>query len=108
MNRKKVFKVSLLALGVSVILLLGINRFEQALAQTGNGYDLTWFTVDGGGDKTSGGNYSLTGTVGQPDVNQYVLAGGNYVLSGGFWGHVSPGQGGGGNDVFLPIVIKIQ
>ncbi len=107
MHKQKFFTLLLLAF-LLAIFISGISLIGRTLAQTGNNYDLSWFTVDGGGDKVSGGNYSLTGTVGQPDVNQYVLAGGNYVLSGGFWGQVSLGQGGGGNGVFLPIVIKNQ
>ena len=33
-----------------------------ALAQTAGGYDLTWWTVDGGGGTVSGGGYALMGT----------------------------------------------
>ena len=54
------------------------------LAQTGNGYDLTWWTVDGGGGTTSGGGYSLAGTVGQADAAS-PLTGGGYTLYSGFW-----------------------
>jgi hypothetical protein len=56
-----------------------------ALAQSGGGYDLSWNTVDGGGYTFSaGGDYTLGGTVGQPDAG--LLSGGGYVLGGGFWG----------------------
>jgi len=55
-----------------------------ALAQSGDGYDLTWNTVDGGGATFSmGGSYTLGGTIGQPDAG--VLTGGGYTLVGGFW-----------------------
>jgi len=40
-------------------------------------YVLDWFTIDVGGD------YVLTGTIGQPDAG--YLGGGNYELLGGFW-----------------------
>jgi len=46
-------------------------------------YEISWFTVDGGGGVSSGGAYSVSGTIGQPDAGQ--LAGGSYTLSGGFW-----------------------
>ena len=50
-----------------------------------NGYDLSWWTVDGGGGTFStGGAYTLGGTNGQPDAG--LLTGGTYTLSGGFWG----------------------
>jgi hypothetical protein len=51
-----------------------------ALAQP---YDLPWFTVDGGGNVSTGATYSITGTIGEPDAG--TLSGGNYSLSGGFW-----------------------
>jgi uncharacterized repeat protein (TIGR01451 family) len=51
-------------------------------------YDLSWFTVDGGGATFStGGSYSLGGTIGQPDASN-ALAGGTYSLTGGFWSGV--------------------
>ena len=58
-------------------------------AQVGGGYDLSWSTVDGGGATFStGGTYSLGGTIGQPDAG--TMSGGTYALDGGFWG----GSGG--------------
>lgn len=47
-------------------------------------YSIDWFTIDGGGGTSSGGPYTLTGTIGQPDAGR--LSGGNYVVEGGFWG----------------------
>jgi hypothetical protein len=72
-------KFLLLLLGVGVLLLLvGL----VALAQ--GGYELSWWTVDGGGHTYSaGGGYELGGTIGQPDAG--VLAGGGYTLSSGYW-----------------------
>ncbi len=53
-------------------------------AQTGNGYDLTWNTIDSGGQMFSTGNgYELGGTIGQADAG--TLSGGSYSLQGGFW-----------------------
>ena len=56
-------------------------------AQSGGGYDLTWSTVDGGGAMFStGGTYSLGGTIGQPDAQGApLMAGGSFELTGGFW-----------------------
>ena len=53
------------------------------------GYQI-WFTLDGGGGTSSGGVYTVSGTIGQPDAGQ--LAGGGYTLSGGFWGVVAAVQ----------------
>ena len=49
----------------------------------GGTYDLNWTTIDGGGGTSRGGQYVLTGTIGQPDAD-WSRAGG-YELLGGFW-----------------------
>jgi hypothetical protein len=73
------------------------------LAQSGGGYDLTWNTVDGGGATfSSGGSYTLGGTIGQPDAG--ALSGGSYTLAGGFWvGAVSQPSP---SKVYLPIILQ--
>jgi len=71
-----------------------------ALAQSGGGYDLTWWTADGGGGAASGGGYALNGTIGQPDAG--ALNGGGYTLAGGFWG----GGAAAGYDLFLPLILR--
>jgi hypothetical protein len=69
-----------MAVLATVALLLVVST---ALAQIGS-FDLSWFTVDGGGGGSSGGPYTLGGTIGQPDAG--TLSGGSYTLVGGFWG----------------------
>lgn len=46
-------------------------------------YEINWYTIDGGGGRSTGGPYTLTGTIGQPDAA--YSKGGNYELLGGFW-----------------------
>lgn len=83
-------------LALAVLLLLA----SVALAQSGGGYDLTWNTVDAGGYTFStGGDYSLGGTIGQPDAG--VLTEGDYTLGGGFWG-----GGAIGHRIYLPLVLR--
>ena len=53
-------------------------------------YDLSWFTIDGGGGLSSGGAYSLSGTIGQPDAGH--MSGNGFSLDGGFWGFSAPVQ----------------
>ncbi len=71
-------KVVLWSMLISIALLAVGAVYAQ-----GSGYDLRWWTIDGGGGMSSGGNYVLTGTAGQPDAA--ALQGGSYVLYGGFW-----------------------
>ncbi len=46
-------------------------------------YKLSWSTIDGGGGVSSGGQYIVSGTIGQHDAA--YSAGGDYELLGGFW-----------------------
>jgi hypothetical protein len=50
-------------------------------------YSIDWFTLGGGGGTSTGGVYSVQGTIGQADAGQ--LSGGQYALSGGFWSIVA-------------------
>jgi hypothetical protein len=59
--------------------LVMIGSFARAQS-----YSLEWFTIDGGGGTSTGGGYSLSGTIGQPDAGG-PLTGGNFTLNGGFW-----------------------
>jgi hypothetical protein len=44
---------------------------------------IVWSTIDSGGGTSAGGQYALTGTIGQPDAG--YSAAGDYELPGGFW-----------------------
>ena len=52
-------------------------------------YSIDWFTIDGGGGTSTGGVYSVSGTIGQPDANATPMTGGNFSLTGGFWSLLS-------------------
>jgi len=87
-------------LGICGVLLVTASL---AGAQSGNGYELSWWTVDGGGGTWSiGGGFQLGGTAGQPDAG--VLAGGGYTLGGGFWrgGEAPPPV----YEIYLPVVLR--
>lgn len=55
-----------------------------AAVVTAQNYSIDWYTVDGGGGTSTGGVYSVSGTIGQPDAGG-PLTGGAYSLTGGFW-----------------------
>ena len=57
---------------------------SAALSVSAQNYSIDWYTIDGGGGTSSGGTYTLTGTIGQPDAGFHT--GGSYTLVGGFWG----------------------
>ena len=72
---------TILAFACSCLILLGFR--DLALAQS---FSIDWFTIDGGAGTSTGGGYSLSGTIGQADAG--MMSGGNYSLAGGFWGIV--------------------
>ncbi len=47
-------------------------------------YAICWWSVDGGGGTSTGGIYSLSGTIGQPDAGA-AMSGGIFTVTGGFW-----------------------
>jgi hypothetical protein len=52
-------------------------------AMAGTQYSIDWSSIDGGGGTSTGGVYTVSGTIGQPDAGG--LAGGSFTLAGGFW-----------------------
>ena len=75
------------------------------LAQSGGELDLSWNTIDsGGGTFSSGGSYTLGGTIGQPDAGG--MTGGAYTLSGGFWAGQAAPPPPPSYDLFLPLINK--
>jgi hypothetical protein len=53
------------------------------LASTAQGQSIDRATIDSGGGRSTGGPYTVEGTLGQPDVG--TAGGGSYRLRGGFW-----------------------
>ena len=86
-----------LLLTAALVLLVAVSL---ASAQTGE-WDLSWYTIDGGGATSSDGDrYALSGTIGQPDAGRAF--GGVYVLHGGFWQPADRGS----YAVYLPLITK--
>jgi hypothetical protein len=74
----KLLRITLLLLAVT-----SATVFSQS-------YSIDWFTIDGGGGTSTGGVYSVSGTIGQPDAGR--MSGGNFTLDGGFWGIIAAVQ----------------
>jgi hypothetical protein len=59
------------------VLFLATSAFAQ-------NYSIDWYKVSGGGGTSTGGVYSVSGTIGQHDAGG-PMTGGNFSLTGGFW-----------------------
>ena len=70
-----------LFLAATVVLAVAVS---SARAQS---YSIDWYTIDGGGGTSTGGVYTVSGTIGQPDAGH--MSGGNYTIDGGFWGIIA-------------------
>jgi len=64
--------------------LLLISAFSFQLSAFSQSYAINWHTIDGGGGTSTGGVYSVCGTIGQPDAAP-TMTNGQYSLTGGFW-----------------------
>jgi len=104
--RAAFLRAALLLMGIGLIFVLA----RATLARSSAGYDLSWWTVDGGGGMGSlGGMHSATGavsldgTAGQPDAG--LVGGGDYSLAGGFFpgGEVFAAQ----RFLYLPLVFRV-
>jgi hypothetical protein len=51
-------------------------------------YSIDWYQISSGGGMSLGGDYSLAGTLGQPEAGSTTI-GGNYSLTAGFWTLIS-------------------
>jgi len=81
-RRLSLIVVSALALACAAWVVSGADNFT-----------ISRWTIDGGGIMFStGANFELSGTIGQPDASTVAVTGGHFELSGGFWFRVEPGD----------------
>jgi hypothetical protein len=75
----------------TLVLLTALLLPAVANTQT---YSIDWYKIAGGGGTSTGGVYSVSGTIGQHDAGG-PMTGGNYSLTGGFWALISVVQTAG-------------
>lgn len=98
------FGISIMLLGVLLVSALPSG------AQVGGDFELSWYTIDGGGITFSIGDpFKMGGTLGQPDAFGYPAhTGGAFELTGGFWYGATTGDVNGDgcvNDADLSQVL---
>lgn len=60
---------------------------QEKMAQAQREYRLDWWSVDGGGGVSTGGGFSLQGSIAQPDAGSQRA--GSLLLRGGLWSAAS-------------------
>lgn len=90
---KAFLKLAAFALFFSVFGVL----FSMARAQS---YSIGWYKMAGGGGTSTNGQYSISGTIGQPDASG-AMSGGNYSVTGGFWALIQVVQTPGAPALFI-------
>jgi hypothetical protein len=82
-----------------LLIACGLPLLSVFSASAVGGYSIDWWTIDGGGAISStGGDFSLAGTIGQPEYGTSSAE--SYSLSGGFWG-------GGVAEIYRVILMLI-
>jgi hypothetical protein len=96
----------IILLPIVLVLLIGITTANAqrtndpsaphsgASTALSTGYDLSWYTIDGGG-----ATFSTGGSIGQPDAGS--MSGGSYQLNGGFWSGATISY-----TIYLPLTLK--
>ena len=90
--KTKTFRLAFL---VAFAALLGVGLSARAQS-----YTIDWYKIAGGGGTSTGGTYTVSGTIGQPDASG-AMTGGNYSLTGGFWALISVVQTGGAPTLYI-------
>ena len=75
-----------IAIGAAVA--FGLVLSTAVPGQSGGAYRIDKSTVDGGGGRSTQGNYTLDGTIGQADAGPVPggeMSGGAFRLQGGYW-----------------------
>jgi len=63
-------------------------------------YSVDWFKVADGGGTSTNGQYSVSGTIGQPDAGG-AMSGGQYSVTGGFWALINVVQTPGAPTLYV-------
>jgi hypothetical protein len=79
----------------AVLLLTAVHAHSQS-------YTINWCKIAGGGGTSTGGVYSVSGTIGQHDAGG-PMTGGSYSLTGGFWSLISVVQTPGAPSLTITV-----
>jgi hypothetical protein len=86
-------------LKVAVLMLPAIVGLST-LTASDQSYTIDWYKIAGGGGTSTGGTYTVSGTIGQPDASG-AMSGGNYSVTGGFWALIQVVQTPGAPTLYI-------
>ncbi len=98
MSRKTIWTLAILMLLLATA--LSSRGFMAQAEPDVVGYEIMWWSIDGGATTMQNAPYTLSGTIGQPDA--VTLSADGYVLQGGFWASVVPSS----PLIYLPLIQK--
>jgi hypothetical protein len=84
-------------IAVPCFIILNFAFCFQALGQK---LSVDWYKISGGGGTSAGGNFSVSGTIGQHDASA-SLTGGNFSVTGGFWSLINVVQTPGAPPLYI-------
>ncbi len=88
-----------------ILLILVLLLFSAVIVVAENGYSISWWSIDGGAQTVSGGDFSLSGISGQSDAG-VSMSGENYTVTGGYWSSSESGGVGPQFRIYLPNIVK--
>jgi len=66
-------------------LALALAALLVATGASAQSWAVAWHAISGGGGTSTGGDFALSGSIGQPAADGAPMTGGNYSLTAGFW-----------------------
>jgi hypothetical protein len=87
-------------LGFGTLILIFTVLCLRPASASAQSYSINWYKIAGGGGTSTGGLYSVSGTIGQPDASG-AMTGGNYSLTGGFWSLIQVVQTPGAPTLYI-------
>lgn len=81
-------------------LIVWILQTALCIGAWAQNYSIDWHKIAGGGGTSTGGVYTVSGSIGQPDATG-AMSGGNYSITGGFWSLISAVQTAGAPTLYI-------
>ena len=80
--------------------ILAVMAYAGLTTLCAQNYSVDWYKVSGGGGTSTGGNFSVSGTIGQHDAGS-GLSGGNYSVTSGYWALINVVQTAGAPTLYI-------